>query len=400
MEIRYDCTVGAFVQARTSILSGFDLAETARQPTSQLAPRSLPDLIRAMPKVELHVHLEGAIRGSTFRRLARREGVSVEQVMAFGAPRPLKCRSLSHFIELFQVTNALLRSPDDFETIARELGEDAAAQGTRYLEVTFTAAKHVQRLGIPYDELLHAVSRGAETAQRTHGVRMRFILDHVRSRSLDECFSTAEWCVKGRKYGVVGMGLAGIEQGTSVRRFKEAIAWAKAHGVPFVPHAGEELGPRAVWEVLEMDPRRIGHGLGAVSDSKLVQELIERNIPLELCPTSNVMTRNVSRVETHPARKLWNSGVRVSLNTDDPGFLDTDMSREYLQALRVLGFAVEDLAAMSLMAVEDSLLSVEERLFMAGSFSSEFERLGIYPTMRSYARDDIDEEESGKTRIV
>ncbi len=330
-----------------------------------------------MPKAELHVHLEGSIRPDTLLTLSRRHGVDLGVSDAAGLRDLYQFRDFRHFIELYGTVIEALRAPEDFALITEELGRSAAAQGIRYLEATFTAQSHYRTKGIPYDEMLDALAEGAAAARAATGVEMRFILDHCRGFSLEECQETAEWCVAGRDRGVVALGLAGYEPGGMAAEYAEAIRWVQARGVAFVPHAGEAAGPESVWDVLEFDPPRIGHGFRAADDPALVAELRRRGTVLEICPTSNVCTASVPTLAAHPLRRLWDAGVPITLNSDDPPMFNTTLVDEYALAMADFGFTPADLAQASRTAMGAALLAPEDRARLVAEFDEALAALGL-----------------------
>jgi adenosine deaminase len=334
------------------------------------------DPLRAMPKVELHVHLEGTVRPETFLRLARRDRMA--GISAAGDVAALfDFRDFDHFLALFSGCAAVLRRPEDFELVTTELGLRSAAEGVRYLEVTFSPHTHLRGNGIGFDEQMDAVAAGASAVRARTGTEMRFILDHVRDYPLDEAFRTAQWCVEGRDRGVVGLGLGGGERGRPASLFAPAIRWARERGVPFVPHAGEAAGPDSVWDALAFDPPRIGHGFRAIEDPLLVEELRERGTVLEICPTSNVRLGTVAGYREHPLRALLDAGVRVVLGTDDPAMFGTGLVDEYRSAVREMGLTPADLAAANLAGIGAALLPEPDRARMAAAFRAEYARLGL-----------------------
>jgi adenosine deaminase len=206
---------------------------------------------------------------------------------------------------------------------------------------------------------------------------MRFIFDHVRGFSLEECFRVAEWCVAGRERGVVALGLAGYEPGHATSPYGEAIRWIQAQGMGFVPHSGEASGPEAIWDAVQFDPPRIGHGIRAADDPALMAYLREHGIVLEVCPTSNVVLGNVPGLEAHPLRTLWNAGVPVTINSDDPPMFNTTLVDEYRLAATHFGFTLPDLVQATMTAVRAALLPADERTRLEAAFQAEFDRLGL-----------------------
>lgn len=334
-------------------------------------------LIKALPKAELHVHLEGSIRPKTLLFLAQQNGIDLACTDEETLQAIYSYSDFSHFIELYGMVSSVLRKPEDFMLITKELGLEAAQQNTRYLEVTFSAAIHHRRKGIPFDEMMDAIAGGASAVRQQVGVEMRFILDHVRGYPIEYCQRTAEWCLQGREKGIVALGLGGYEPGWPASLYAEAIHWVQSHGLSFVPHAGEAVGPEGIWDALQFNPPRIGHGFRAIEDPILIDTLREREITLEVCPTSNICTGCVSSWEDHPLRQLWNAGALVTINSDDPPMFHTSLLDEYRVAATKFGFTPVELARLSLNAVHASLVPLEKRMRLEELFRIEIEHLGL-----------------------
>lgn len=345
---------------------------------TQTLPPNLHQILTTLPKAELHVHLEGSVRPATFLTLARRHNLDVGILDEKSVIELFQFKGFRHFMQLYGECTYAFGAPEDFERVTEELGLDAAAQGIRYLEVTFTPGTHYRFKQMPFAEVMDAVANGAASARRQVGVEMRFILDHVRGFSLDDCYQTAEWCLEGRNQGVVALGLAGLEPGNPASLYAEAIKWVQEQGVAFVPHAGEAAGPESIWDALQFQPPRIGHGFRAIEDPTLVQHLHEHRTVLEICPTSNVCTGTVPDLNSHPLRQLWDAGLRITLNSDDPPMFNTSLLNEYYLAATRFGFTVEELAQISLTAVEGSLLSEPIRTKLRTEFLSKFSQMDVH----------------------
>ncbi|MFV2088400.1 adenosine deaminase [Micromonospora sp. LOL_021] len=330
-----------------------------------------------MPKVELHVHLEGTVGPSTTRRLGRYYGLPIGAMTESDIQEMFRFRDFAHFTEVFESCVDVLRRPEDLAVITTELGITAHQQAVRYLEVTFTPGMHKRARGLPIDEQLDAVNAGAADARRQTGIEMRFIIDHVRGDGPDGCLETAEWCVAGRDYGVVGLGLGGFEPGRPASLFDEAIRWAVDRGVPFVPHAGEAVGPESVWDCLRYDPPRIGHGVRSVADPVLLDELSRRGTVLELCPTSNLRTGVVRELAEYPLQMIRTAGIRFTLNSDDPALFQTDLTTEYTLAATHLGLTRNDLAEVTRTGLDAALLPGPERRALRAAVDAELVALGL-----------------------
>lgn len=312
-----------------------------------------------MPKAELHVHLEGALRPATLLALADRNGTDVAGLDERVLSQDFK--DFRHFADLYGTCTDAFRAPEDFTRAVAELAADLAEQGVVRAEVTCSAITHHRTRGIPFDEIVAGLWEGAVLASHDSGVTVRFVLDHVRDLPADDCALTAEWCVRGRDRGVVAMGLGGYEPGRPASIFAAALDWARARGVPFVPHAGEAAGADGVWDALAFDPVRLGHGFRAAEDPRLVAELVRRGIVLEICPTSNLQTGVVASLADHPVRELRAAGVDVVLGSDDPLLFGSSTIGEYRTAVLGLDFDLTDLAAVARTSLLASLVTDGER---------------------------------------
>jgi adenosine deaminase len=305
--------------------------------------RRMRDLA-TLPKAELHLHLEGSIRPDVVRELADRgrrpvpRDLGPEGWRRFGDP--------TRFIDAYVQVCDLLTELDDFRRIARDLCADLAAQGVRYAEVVFSPAAHAGRLGDWFGPI-EAVLDGLAAGERETGVVVRVAPDVIRDLGHDEAVGTVEVALRYAGRGVVAINCAGSER-TRAGHYADVIRTAVEGGLHSVPHAGEWAGPENVWETLEtLAPERIGHGLRAIEDPRLVAHLADLGIPLELCPTSNVATGAVSSLEDHPFTALRDAGVVVTLNSDDPGMFGSWIASEFEVARRVFGLDDDALAGVA-----------------------------------------------------
>ncbi len=308
------------------------------------------DLV-ALPKVELHIHLEGSIRVSTVRDLADRRGAPVPD--ALGADDVWRFDGFATFIDQYGEVCDLLHEPDDFRRIGLELCEDLAAQGVRYAEVVFSPAQHAGRLGDWYGPI-EAVLDGLAAGERDHGTIVRLEPDFIRDYGEEQALGTLDVALRYAGRGVVAVNSAGSER-FPAGRFAYLVEKAVAAGLPSVPHAGEWAGPENIWETLEtMMPSRIGHGVAAIRDPALVQHLADIAIPLEISPSSNVATGVFASLEEHPFPALRAAGVVVTLNSDDPAMFGSWLSDEYRIARDVFGYDDAELADIARTGVRSS----------------------------------------------
>jgi adenosine deaminase len=306
--------------------------------------------LRALPKAELHVHLEGSIRIETIRELADRNGQAPPHGLGDDTWR---FDGFMDFIENYGETCGLLTTLDDFRRIGEEFCGDLARAGVGYAEAVFSPANHAARLGDWFGPI-EATLDGLDAGQRRHGVPVRLTPDIVRDFGMDEAERTLEVATKFAGRGVVALNAAGSER-APVADFASIFARAHDAGLRSVPHAGEWAGPANVWQTLEhYAPDRIGHGVRSVEDPRLVQELASRAIPLEVSPLSNVATGVYASLEEHPFARLRDAGVVVTLNSDDPTMFGGWVDGVYEAARATWGFTDGELAGLAAGSVDVS----------------------------------------------
>jgi adenosine deaminase len=307
--------------------------------------------LAALPKTDLHVHLEGSIRPATLVDLARRAGRPVPS--ALGADLAWRFVDFPHFIEQYLQVVACLERVDDFARIAHELCEDQAAQGVRWCEVTFTIGSHAGRLG-DWDGPVEAVLDGFRRGATDFGIECRLVLDCVWATPRELSEQTLATAVRHRP-AVVALGIGGPETLDTAAPYADLFAAARAAGLRSVPHAGE-VGPAAhvaaAVDVLGAD--RVGHGIRSLDDPALVARLRELQVPLEVCPTSNVATGAVPTLAEHPLPRMLDAGLAVTLCSDDPGMFASPILGEYELARHVFGLADDALADLAAAGVRAS----------------------------------------------
>lgn len=337
---------------------------------------TLETFIQAMPKVELHVHLEGSIQPETLLTLAQRHQVNLPATTVEGLRTWYTFTDFPHFIEIYLAISSCLRTPDDIELIAREFLAGQAAQHIRYSEVTYTPYTHYRWRGLAFQDQLAALKRARAWAETEYGVTMGLVLDISRDISAEEGLPTAEWAISAMGEGVVALGLGGPEVGHPPEKFTQAFELARAAGLPSVPHAGETAGPESIWGAIRaLHAVRIGHGVRCLEDPALVAELRQRQIPLEVCPTSNVCLKVVPDLAGHPLPHLLAEGLYVTLNSDDPPMFNTTLTQEYLDTARTFKFDAETIEQLVLNAVRGSLLPPNRRQALEQEFIVELARL-------------------------
>jgi aminodeoxyfutalosine deaminase len=292
------------------------------------------------PKIELHVHLEGAIRPATLLEIARRNDLplpvdTVEELTAL-----YEFTDFKHFIDVWILTTNCLRTADDFRRVVVDYAAEAASFGAVYLEAIFSPSERVER-GVAWDEIFTGYADGAVEARERHGVTILFTPDLYRGLDPAVAAECARTAVRYRDRGVVGLGLGGLESATPAATYRSAFDIARDGGLALVPHAGEGAGPESIAEVLTFEPARIRHGIRAVEDPGVLKEIADRGLVLDVCPTSNLRTRVVPSLAEHPLPRLRAAGIRCTINTDDPAMFGTDLGREY-ETAAALGVSAAD----------------------------------------------------------
>jgi len=322
---------------------------------------SLGSFLAALPKAELHVHLEGAISPATLLSLARRRRVPLPADDEPGLREWFRFRDFEHFVEVYLACSRCLRDPEDFQAAAEGLLAAEEAIGVVHCEAHFTISTHAANGANP-GELLDALAETAERAERERGIRLRLIPDIVRNVGSAPADLTLEWALAGHRRGLVAaLGLSGSEARFPSEPFAGHFAEAARHGLPCVAHAGEHAGPASVRSVLALGAARIGHGVRSVEDPGLVAELVARQVPLEVCPTSNLLLGVAPDLASHPLRALLAAGVSVSIHSDDPALFDTDLVRELVRVGEALDLAAESLVDLAAAGFAHAFLPAPER---------------------------------------
>lgn len=292
--------------------------------------------LHALPKAELHLHLEGSLEPETLAELD--STLDVAEARA----RYASCRDFAGFIDAFKWANGFLRSPEDYALAARRLFEKLAAENVRYAEVTLSAGVVLWKQ-LDFAPVYEAVSREAARAP----LPVYLVLDSIRHFGVEQAMTVAKLAAERAGDRVVAFGIGGDEARGPAEWFGDVFAFCRDQGLKLVPHAGENTNAPAVWAALAIGADRIGHGIRAIEDPKLVAHLAERRIPLEVSITSNVVTGSVPSLEAHPVRRLYDAGVPIILNTDDPAMFATTLTGEYLLAAGQFGFTGEELQALA-----------------------------------------------------
>jgi adenosine deaminase len=318
-----------------------------------------------LPKAELHCHLEGAIRTATMIDIAREHGLELPAYDVAALDPRVKVydqlKDLGAVLEAFGIAQKSIASPAVVERIAAELFEDANAQNIKLLEVRFSPDWAFSGHGLNWDDALEGILRAKRQAADQFGMAIGLIAITSRSLGADSCDRTVDWAIRWKDH-LHGVDLADGEAEYPIKDFVRPMLRAKDAGLKLTVHSGEETSAFAVVDTIRaVNPNRIGHGTHIIEDEAAVELTKERGITLEMCPWSNYLTSSVKRIEDHPLKRLFDLGVKVTISSDDPEVLDTNLNNEYRIAHEVLGMSLEDIAVCNRYATAASFIPEAEK---------------------------------------
>jgi adenosine deaminase len=319
---------------------------------------SLTEFVRALPKVELHVHLEGAMPPRTLLALAKKRRIDLPAATEPELRDWFRFRDFDHFVEIYVACSRVLQHPEDFRLLIGDFAAEQERQNVRYTEIHFTVGTHWLN-DVPVDEVLDAMEEGIRAAERERGVVLRLIPDIVRDVGNRTADPTLDWAIEAGRRGVaVALGLTGREAIYPSEPYAEHFEAARRNGLHGVAHA-----------------ERIGHGVRSIEDDALVERLRLSRTPLEVCPTSNVCLGVAPDVAHHAFDRLRRAGLELSVNTDDPALFDTDLSREYLLLAEAFDYGPETIVELVLGAVRHCFLPTPEKARLEASMRQEIAEL-------------------------
>ena len=325
---------------------------------------SLATFITRLPKAELHLHLEGSARPETLRELARRKRrlkKETEEWIRQRTRQRFRYRDFPDFLSAFRLVTLLLETPEDYALVTTRLVEWLASQNVRYAEVTLAAGVVLWKKQ-PLESIFEASSAAARAAEVRCGVRLNWIFDVIRHYGPEPARQVLEAAVRFREQGVVAFGIGGDEVRGPVELFTDMAREARERGLHVVAHAGEAVGPESIRQAVEtVGAERIGHGFTAAQDASVLALLRERRIPLEVCPTSNLATGLLARLEDHPLPKFLAAGLEVTLNSDDPAMFATSLEDEYLAAAEQFALSRVQILRLCATGFRASFLPEEEK---------------------------------------
>ncbi len=336
------------------------------------------ELLRRLPKAELHCHLDGSVRPQTMLDLALEHDRTMPAPDAKSLADYMRvddARNLEDYLERFAITLSVMQTEPALERISYELAEDAAADGVRYIEVRYAPVLNV-REGLSLEQAVEAPLRGLARAEADRGITGRVIVCAIRNMAPSVSQELAELAVAYRHRGVVGFDLAGGEAGNPAKAHVRAFEYARSHDLACTCHAGEGDGAESVREAVHVcGAHRLGHATRLIEDTSLTDYCNDRRIALEICLTSNVQTRAASSYATHPFREYFNRGLNVILNTDNRLMSGVTLTDEYHHAATSLDFSFDELGRVALNGFESCFLPHEERQILLANADAEIEML-------------------------
>ncbi len=295
----------------------------------------MPDFFRKWPKAELHLHLEGSVEPATLREMD--PSLTAEEIAAAYAHA-----DFAGFLKSYAWLSKRMRTPEHYAIATRRLLETLADQNVSYAEITLSAGVVLWK-GDEFAPIYEAVQHEAVRSR----VQVRWIIDIVRQFSMEDAWRVAGLAAERVDDGAIAIGIGGDEARGPASQFAEIYEWARDQGLHLHAHAGETTGPESVWQALEIGAERIGHGIRSTGDPALLQYLRVHRIPLEICLTSNVATGSIPSLDKHPIRTLYDAGVPIILNTDDPGLFDCSLDGEFELARQQFGFTEAELQGIA-----------------------------------------------------
>ncbi len=350
------------------------MPESKLNPSSQPTPLDLREALRRLPKIDLHRHMEGSLRLETLAEVAREHGVNlpsydIEELrpyVQFTDDVP----NFRNFLGKMELLRQFYSVAEAVERIAYEAVTDAAQDNVAYLELRVSPAGKQ----IPPDEVLRGVITGVARAAHEHPIQVRLLITIVREFGIKVAQQVLELALAHQDQGVVGLDLAGHEETHSGAPFAAVFRRAREAGLGVTIHAGEVGDAGNVRQAVEvLGAQRIGHGVRAIEDHRVVRLLCQHGIALEVCPTSNLQTGVTHTFAQHPLRDLYHLGVQTTINTDDPSVSDTTLTDEYLVAVMGMGLALRDIQQMILNAARTAFLPPDEKQALVRRFQNYFD---------------------------
>ena len=368
--------------------------DSAAAPVGSVINGQVPfEVFRALPKTDLHVHLDGSLRLETILELAKEEHVQLPANDVAGLRAAIgsgnNFGSLVEYLRGFDITLRVMQTEAALERIAFELAEDAHRENVRYMEVRYAPMLHTQR-GLKLTKVVEAVLNGLRRARETYGIKANVIVCGIRNISAESSYQMAELAVAYKGRGVVGFDLAGAEADFPAKHHRAAFQLVRDNNINCTIHAGEAYGPESIAQAIHVcGAHRIGHGCRLREDGDLLHYLNDHRVPLECCPSSNVQTGAVKDLASHPLKLYFDLGLRVTINTDNRLITDTSVSKELFLVHTQMGVPFADIKSMILAGFKSSFQPFHEKqavLRRVGLELDKYDDQGVLVTASSADR--------------
>lgn len=342
-----------------------------------LMPDVSSSFVQRLPKIELHVHLEGSVRPETLREMARLKNHALEPTDTWIQERErsgFRYSQFGDFLNAFKLLSLLLVTPGDYALAATRLIEELGAENVRYAEVTLSAGVVLWKK-LPLEPIFEAVAEAARVASSRSGVRVKWIFDAVRQFGVDHAREVMRHAARFRDQGVVAFGVGGDEVRGPAASFARVFAEARDLGLHTTAHAGETAGPESVRDAVEiLKAERVGHAISAGRDPTTIQMLSDRQITVEACPTSNLATGLILHLEDYPLRRFLEAHVPVTLNSDDPGLFDTSLQLEIIVSAQRFALSEPEIVGLTRNAINGAFITECERTALIEELALAAER--------------------------
>ena len=303
-----------------------------------------------IPKAEIHVHLEATITPDLCRKMAKRNNVDLSEDLFIGQ-YSYAWSDFYDFIKKYDIITSVIHTPQDYQELTYSYLKDCAANGVIYVEAMISST-HAKLKGMTYHSFLEGVAEGAKQAAQEFGIVSKYIMNGIRHLGPESVYETANEVINNPHPDLVGFGLAGDELHFPPELFVQTFNMLKENNFPITVHAGEWDGPKSIRDAIELlHPKRLGHGVRSIEDPELVSLIRDSDIILEICPTSNIATRIYKNYESHPVKTLFNRGIKVTVNSDDPPFFNASIAGEY-KVMQNLGLSDDQLISLTRNAIE------------------------------------------------
>ncbi|MFW9956753.1 MAG: adenosine deaminase [Candidatus Odinarchaeota archaeon] len=332
------------------------------------------EAIRALPKVELHVHVLGSIRPSTLLDIITEDDIKVVYKTEQDIISRFQYTDFANFISVYMEIIKCIKDGRHFERITYEMLENCASCNTQYVELSFSPMDHIKQ-GIEFVTIVNAINKGIKRAHKEFGILTNIRVDLVRDSTIEEAMNILR-SVKANSHNIVSIDIGGNESTHSPKPFAPVYKCAREMGLHLVAHAGEAAGPESIWDAIRyLNVERIGHGVTAQEDPNLMEYLKRERIAIEICPVSNLRTGVISSMRNHPIREFFDKGLFVNVNSDDPSLFHTDLNNEYIQLHKHLDFTLPELFQISLNGVEAAFVNLRRKTQLRTLFIREYDSI-------------------------